>query len=249
MTPCFMISETAPPGPKIQIVYICVTHGAGSGGMAGHFVSTYRQFPAGAEHTVTVICNGGELSPVVQKIFDGTGFAFFPRSNDGFDIGGYLDFARRTKTDADLLLCLGESVYFHRAGWLARIVEAFNQFGPGMYGCFSSYLSRAHMNTTAFAVSPGFLRQYPNVLSREDRYGFEHGQFALWRRIAAAGYPTKFVTWSGFWDPNDWRKPPNILWTGNQSDLLVFSNHTDRWFAAPPATKLNWEQGANRFVG
>ena len=245
MSGCFMIRQK----PSIEIAYICVTNGQNSAVMARHFVDTYRQFPAGANHHVTVICNGGALPKHVAEVFNGTGFDFYTRSNDGFDIGAYLEFSRRVKPETALLVCFGESVHFHRSGWLARIEQEYNKSGPGMYGFFSSFLTRAHMNTTAFAITPQLLHSYPRVLSHADRYGFEHGPWAMWRRVAALKLPTKFVTWNGVWDPPQWRTPKNILWTGDQSELLVWCNHTDRYFAANPNTRYEWERGANRFVG
>jgi len=54
------------------------------------------------------------------------------------------------------------------------------------------------------------------------------------------------VTWDGTWDPFQWRYPDNILWRGNQTNCLVYCNHTDRYNAAPVETRRNWERGADQ---
>jgi hypothetical protein len=115
-----------------------------------------------------------------------------------------------------------------------------------MYGLFSSHLARAHMNTTAFAVDPRYLLGHAKVTNHRERYEFEHGERALWRRLANFNIPTLFVTWDGVWKPRQWRYPQNILWRGDQSNLLCWCNHTDRYAAAPPETKRNWEAGADQ---
>jgi len=70
-----------------------------------------------------------------------------------------------------MALFLGESVYFHREGWLKRLADAWAKFGPGMYGPFGSNLLRPHLQTTAFCTSPALLQRCP--ISTKDRYSWE----------------------------------------------------------------------------
>lgn len=241
MRNCYLTRDLS----RIELAYICVSQSPGAERHAQLFVDTYHRFPAGALHTVTVLCNGGALPPRLKSIFKGP-FNFLLRPNDpGQDISAYLQLADTTQ--ADLLVCLGESVHFWKAGWLERIAQAHQLHGPGMYGFYSSLLVMAHMNTTAFAVSPTFLKQYPLVRDRVERYEFEHGQSSLWRRVSAQGYATKLVTWDGIYDPPDWRRPANILWRGDQSNCLILCNHTQRYAEAAPEVKRNWAMGADGF--
>jgi hypothetical protein len=116
-----------------------------------------------------------------------------------------------------------------------------------MYGVFSSHAVRAHLNTTAFVVPPKVLKEYPWPLrNRSERYGAEHGQNAIWRWMHAKGYPTMLVTWDGAWLPGAWRFPTNIMSRGDQSNCLMFCNHTDRWALAPLPTKINWSKAGDR---
>ena len=168
---------------------------------------------------------------------------FYPRPNDpGWDLSGFLDVASGPAKDADALLCLGESVHFNRAGWLNRLVQAWEHHGPGMYGPFASHSVRAHLNSTAFMCSPKDLLSYPQRVwkDRQDRYSFEHGPAALWRRLHQRGLPVFLVTWDGDWPPGHWRRPQNILWRGDQSNTLFACNHTDSFEAADDRTKRSW---------
>lgn len=173
---------------------------------------------------------------------------FLPRTNDeGFDLSGYMEVARGIGKDFDALLCLGESVYFHREGWMKRLVEAWEKHGPGMYGPLASHNVRAHLNTTAFMCPPSLLLDYPVIKwTRSARYEFEHGTQSLWRRTRAKGLPVMFVTWDGEWPPGKWREPKDILWRGSQKNLLLFCNHTERWFHATPQQKHRWSENADQ---
>lgn len=194
--------------------------------------------------SLVAVCNGGPppleigimLSPLTPQ--------FFPRENDdGWDIHGYQDAAR--KFPCDIIVALGESVYFNKPNWLVPMVEAWKKYGPGMFGFFSSFLVRPHLNTTAFCVDPKFLMGWPQVTNHHDRYTFEHGKYAFWNRMAQFHKPVKFVTWDGAWDQPQWRYPDNILWRGDQSNLLLRCNHTDRYDAAPEHTKKQWSYSAD----
>jgi hypothetical protein len=228
----------------IVVVYIAVKDNPLLVSHATHFVDTYKQFPAGVDHRLIVVCNGGKLPPKMEAIFAPIKPQFLPRENDGgWDISAYIDVAHRF--DSDLQVCFGESVYFHRAGWLERLSESRKFFGWGMHGCLSSYSVRPHLNTTAFAVTPEDLRAYPFPKSKAERYEFEHGENALWRRITRLRGEARLVTWDGSYDIDDWRTPKDILFRGDQSNCLVHCNHTDRFAAASPAVKERWRQGAD----
>src|SRR6185369_6686092 len=105
-----------------------------------------------------VACQGGPLPTETALLFAGLNAKFWPRINDpSRDIGAYLDAARTVAKDYDMLLCLGESAHFQREGWLRRIVEARERYGPGMYGPFATHVIRAHLQTTAFFIPPNLL--------------------------------------------------------------------------------------------
>jgi hypothetical protein len=228
---------------KIVLCYICVTHGVNTEHFASRFVATYLAFPPGVEHRTIIACNGGPLKTEMGLLFASLpSVEFFPRENDGgWDISAYLAAARGPCFNDDMMVCMGESVYFHRAGWLKRMVDAWTEQGPGMYGFFSSHVIRAHLNTTAFCITPKALRAYSHpVRDRGARYEYEHGPGAFWRSCMINGMPVRFVTWDGIWLPTQWRAPNNILSRGDQSNLLCWCNHTENYFNADAATKNLW---------
>ena len=225
---------------KILLVYVAVSQGLRTEEFAERFVRTYLNFPAGVGHEMCVACNGGPLPEKAGLPFTVVKTTFLPRVNDGgWDITAFQDIAADTR--AEMMVCLGESVHFWREGWLKRMVEAWTEFGPGMYGFWSSNLVRAHLNTTAFVTAPAFLLHYPRPANRQDRYDFEHGEHAYWRMLAGIGKPTKLVTWDGCYDPPEWRSPRDILWRGSQANCLAWCSHTDRYRALRPTVKRQWE--------
>jgi hypothetical protein len=232
---------------KVAICYICVTHGPITADYASRFVATFNEFPPGADADLMVICNGGPLSTELAMIFAPLNPIYYPRTNDpGWDISAFQDAARGPCADYDAVLWLGESNYFHRAGWLKRLVEAWGEHGAGMYGPFSSNLVRAHLNTTAFMCSPELVKSYPiRAVNRKTRFEFEHGPSALWRKAFARKLPVRMVTWDGEWEPRRWRTPNNILWRGNQSNCLMWCSHTDNWHHETPVRKARWSQLAD----
>lgn len=230
---------------KILIAYICVTQGRVTEEFSARFIGSYLACPPEAEHQTLIVCNGGPLRRELSVLFDPIGPAYLPRINDdGWDISGFMDVA--AKVPCDMLVCLGESVYFHRPGWLARTVKAWEKYGPGMYGFWASHLVRPHLNTTGFVTSPELLLQFPRPHNRKERYEFEHGEHSFWRHVHSQALPAKLVTWDGVWDPFQWRWSPNILWRGSQENCLMYCNHTDRYRAAPVKTRQSWERAADQ---
>jgi hypothetical protein len=232
----------------ISAIYIAVTHGDKTSDFCARFAATWNQFPPGADCDLIVACQGGPLDTETSLLFASLNARFWPRVNDDArDLGAYLDAAKSISSDYEMMLCLGESVHVHREGWLKRLVEARERYGPGLYGPFGTYVIRAHLQTTAFFCPPSFLREYPlKVTNRKERYEFEHGERALWRRLHARNIPVKLVTWDGEWSPRQWRLPQNCLWRGDQSNLLMHSNHSQNWQEADETRKRNWSASADR---
>ncbi len=234
--------------PKIAVLYTCVSQGPKTDDLVARFASTYHSFPPGYPHDLVCVCNGGVPTSVQAATLAAAGTPkFFPRKNTpGFDLDGYMDAARGPCKDYDMLLLLGESCTFWRAGWLARLVEAWQKLGPGMYGPFSSNCLRPHLQTTGFACAPAMFNYWPEpIRNRQDRMAFEHGPAAFWRRVAAHGWPVALVTWSGEYKPRKWREPENILWKGDQSALLWHCNHSDRFAVGTPHRKRSWQAQAD----
>jgi hypothetical protein len=191
---------------------------------------------------VLIACNGGPLSTELSLIFAPLNPLMFVRENDpSWDIGAFIDAARGPCKDYDAILCLGESIYFHKEGWLKRYVEAWEKTGPGFYGSFSSNFIRPHLQTMGFFTTPYILQKYPvKILNRSDRYQFEHGENCIWRRVVSWGLPVRLVTFDGEWEPRMWRMAQNIHYRGDQSNCLMWCNHSDGYANADAKTKAQW---------
>ena len=229
---------------RIVVCYICVSRGPISAEYASRFVATWQEYPPGADCDLMIACNGGPLPTELVLILSPLGPLMFPRENDGgWDVSAYISAARGPCSGYDAMLCLGESNYFHKAGWLKRLVAAWERYGRGMYGPYSSNAVRGHLNTTAFFCPPLVLAQYPErVFDRPSRMEFEHGERALWRRVAQRGMPVRMVTWDGEWDSRRWRMPDNIIWRGDQTNCLMWCNHCDGYSNLDPEHKAQWQR-------
>jgi hypothetical protein len=232
---------------RVVVCYIAVCNGPKTQDFCARFVSSWHECPPGFECELIVICNGGPLPTDIALMFEGMNAKMWPRPNDeGFDISAYIEAANGPCKDADIMLCLGESVHFHWPGWLRRLVEAYKKHGPGLYGPFSSNTIRAHLQTTAFFCPPKLLREYPRMVkNRAARYEFEHGLNSLWRFVHSRGLAVRLVTWDGEWEPMIWRMPPNIHYRGDQSNCLMWCNHSDGFAAADPIRKRSWARFAD----
>lgn len=233
---------------KICLLYIAVTNGPKTFDFASRFSASYHAHPPGCNHDMIACCNGGPLDHETAVVLSGLNAKFWPRKNDpGFDLSAYIEAARTVAANYDALVCLGESNYFWKPGWLKRIVDAWEKHGEGMYGPFATHVIRAHLQTTAFVISPRLLCDYPLLVNdRPSRLEFEHGERALWRRLRKKGYPVKLLTWDGEWNPGQWRLPENVLWKGDQSNLLWRANHADRFAEGDAKRKRNWQRSADR---
>ena len=228
---------------KFCVAYVAVTYGPMTSDYCARFVATWHEYPPGVPTDLVVLCNGGALTTEQVIMFSGLKARMFVRPNEGKDIGAYAEAARTCCAAYDAVLFAGESIHFHRAGWLKRLVDCWIKMGPGLYGPFASNMVRTHMNTSAFFTSPLFLNQ--STIDITDRYAWEHGPKAFWRWMASRGKPVRLVTWDGDYDCRAWRSPPNILWRGDQSNCLMWCNHAERWANATPRLRETWSRGAD----
>jgi hypothetical protein len=105
----------------------------------------------------------------------------------------------------DLMLFFGAHIYFWRAGWLERLVQAYLENGPGLYGTWAFHQPRPHIRTTAFACAPELLDCYPHVVHDGGRYAFEHGDDSLTLWAQRSGFVTNMVTWDGCYPMDQWK--------------------------------------------
>jgi hypothetical protein len=59
------------------------------------------------------------------------------------------------------------------------------------------------------------------------------------QHVVHMGWPAMLLTSDGIWLPQQWHKPKNILWRGDQS------NHLEQWEQADKKARANWSKGAD----
>ena len=215
--------------------------------MAHDYVNSVLHNPGGVECDNLIICQGGEALSEFRELFSRLpNCCFYVHDDSGLDIGGYIAASRVIRTP--IMLCMGGNSTVGRSGWMKRMVEAWDKYGPGFYGSLSSFQCRPHFNTSGFWCSPTMLMLYPSpVITQADRYEFEHGKGSCWLRCLLAGFPCKLVTWDGEYDWPDWRKAPNISCRGDQSNCLTYFriNYQYAHFCRPEGNHLDAEAKRN----
>lgn len=213
---------------------------------ARKLVQSYHLHPPGAEHRTIIVCQDGQPTDEMLKLFDTLPDATLYHHDDtGQDIGAYIAVARIIGTP--LMVCFGGSTFVRREGWMKRMVEAFGKYGPGLYGPTASYQISPHLNTTGFWCHPDLLAECGRkIVTRHDRYEFEHGADAFWKHVQfKMGLPVKMVTFDGEYDWQDWRTPPEIYHRGGQTACLTHFRHMLNYQLASPRRKLEYERDAN----
>lgn len=233
---------------NVAVVYTAVTGGPLTSDLASRFIATWHEHPPGAPCDLWVACNGGPLLSEQVLMFAALNAQMFPRVNDaGKDLTGYIDAARGPCAGYEMVLFCGETVFFHREGWLKRLVDVATRYGPGMYGPWGSNVVRAHLQTTAFFCDPKLLTRYPMAITNhEARMQMEHGENSFWRWVERQGRPVRLVTFDGDYEPRMWRYPQNIIWRGDQSNCIMWCNHCTAWFETTPANRHAWSMNCDQ---
>lgn len=209
---------------------------------ARKFVSSYKQFPAECEHELTVVfCNGAATRGMIN-IYGGLSPRLVFYDGPGRDIGAQQEVATGVESKCDFSVAINSRVYFHKAGWLRRMMEAREQNGPGVYAAMASFEGcplgqvwpNPHLRTAFYGMDTELWRQFPHkVNSREDSFRFESGEWNIANWCESNGHRAMLVSWGGCWDRKDWRKVPHGFRSGNQSNCLVWDRHTDIFFSDP----------------
>ncbi len=174
------------------------------GPLAQRFVRSYVENPPGlTDHELIIGLNGGELDIFKERLFQPLSPGWFEHNNFGKDLGLFMAFADRV--ECDLLICLGAHIRFHKPGWLDRIVEAYLENGPSVYGAWAFHQPRPHIRTTALWLPPELLRMYPYIVGDKQRYGFEHGPESITLWSQSKGFEPMMVTWNECLEMKQWR--------------------------------------------
>ncbi len=220
---------------KVSIVYIFPENG-GNGHLdrAINFVLGYQCFPPGHDHDTVIICNGGKANEEVRFLFDSLpNVRLIEHDDSGFDIGGFQKAAK--EHPCDLMVFFGGNTYFRRAGWLARMVQVYEIYGDGLYGCTgnqgdSRFNVFPHVRTTGWWTNPKWVNLHPlRVTDNSQRYPYEHGAHGISTWMLREGRHVWVAGWNDVRPLHDCDAMPEGFHKGTQANLLVGDRLT-----APP---------------
>ncbi len=104
-----------------------------------------------------------------------------------------------------------------------------------------------HVRTNGFVMARGHvLRAWAGlrVRGKIDAWRFEHGRRSLTRRVARLGLRTVVVGRDGTaYDPPDWDRS-GTFWQGDQANLLVADNQSDRYASGTDRDRADLSAGA-----
>ena len=200
------------------------------------FCDTWRKFPPGVRCTVYAVTQGADASEQLIDMFIGLPVVF-ERYDKGADLGAQQYIAR--VSDDAFQVNMTTRCYFHREGWLARLVAARNDFGPALYGVSSSMEGgRFHICTRAFSYDTADFKLYPHdITSRDQGVFFECGEGCLTDWMKSIGRFPYLVTWDTVQLATQWVEVENGFRNGNQEQMLVWDKHSDAYTNANPEEK------------
>ena len=127
---------------------------------AERFVDTYFKHRPGYPAWVTVVVNGEKITPEITKLFEGVPAEFKLYEGNGMDLGSQ----QMVAAEGDhFQVNMTSRMYFHREGWLSRMIKTRETYGPGLYGMTASHEGgKMHICTRGHAYdSEGFPGNIP----------------------------------------------------------------------------------------
>jgi len=210
------------------------------------FIETYAAHPAGAQHQLIVGVVGQDLNGSRRRAFDSLKCRFIDLPADGWGITCFQKIAGNLESDF-AVFCEAKT-YFHRAGWLKKLVEARMSYGEGFYGGSGhSHECFPHLRTALFGCHPNSLSSLRPITNREEAGQFEHGKDNI---TIAFNSRAHAVMWDEVvhYPFNVFKK--NYFRDGDQSNLLAFDRHTDLYAGASEGRKRILEkQTRGKYVG
>lgn len=208
------------------------------------FAHTWREFPPMVDCKLMLVANNSDPKGVERDIFKDLDVEWVRYDGAGCDAGSW-------QLAASLIhgfqVNFTSRCYFHRAGWLKRLVDARNLGGPGLYGTSASHEGgRWHVCLRAFGIDCEDFKAYPLTYDTRDKgVGFEVGNGSepgsLTEWMIRRKKPPTIVYWDSIHGQLTWDSPDNIFRRGNQEQMLIFDKHTDEYQNASDAEKLRLE--------
>ena len=197
------------------------------------FIDTYTAHPAGAEHELVIGLVGKDSTGNRLKAYEPFKCRFIEVSEDGWGITCFQKIA--WQLDSNFAVFCEAKSYFHRAGWLNKMIEARTSLGEGLYGGSGHSLECVpHLRAALFGCNPKALTSFRPITTRDEAGQYEHGKDNFTEIFKNRAH-------SVFWDsivhyPFDTLTKNNFR-DGDQSNLLALDRHTDLYAEATEARK------------
>lgn len=199
------------------------------------FIAGWWQFPPEEECELVPVLFNWDHTGKVTNLFEGLPVQEFPLYRGlGADLGAQQFVAMEYCQPEDFVVCFTSRMFFHRSGWLKRLVNARSEFGPALYGMSASHEGgRKHLCTRGHALDAADFRRYPHVItSRDQGVFFECGEGCLLEWMKSIGRSAYLVSWAGVFAEPDWFSFPNRFRHGDQTNLLCFDKHSEAYHRA-----------------
>lgn len=219
------------------------------------FCDTFKQFPPGCDYEVWAVCNWGEPTDEVREWFYGIKTRFIPYFESGCDLGGHQHIPQLLAFPDEkerMIIGFTSRCYFHRTGWLKRLMLVRETIGASLIGCSASKQGgKIHVCTRAFALSVWDWMKYPlDINSRQRGPLFEvgadnpNGNLMEWFNRERENRSV-VVHWDDVFQlPHEWERyvaSKGRFRDGEQNAMLVHDFHTDLYRDASPEKKVEME--------
>lgn len=213
------------------------------------FTDSLRAFPPGCEYDLWVVTNRPvpDETPLhwldwAVNSFNGLKPMWMNYTGSGADIGSLQTYVNSCQENEFVVFC-NTRVYAHREGWLKRLVDARETFGPGLYATsVSREGGKLHACGRCFGVDSDDFKEYPHVIdSRDKGHFFEIGDGCFMEWFLSIGRNRNLVQFDGITHSE---KHPlvNGYRSGNQSNVLVWDKHTQYYAHSDSAEKTRLEK-------
>lgn len=219
-----------------------------------NFAKSYTAHPSGIDHKLYIIFKGfynPEHIKRAKSCFKNLHYESLYFTDDSFDIGAYLDAAK--KIDSKYICCLKTSSVILAHNWLLKLYVNLSDSSVGLVGASGSFESlrhndcknfpdfpNPHIRSTAFMLKSRYMVKFfanYKIKSKDDAWLFESGQFSLTNLIYAQGKECLIVGKNGRGYSSPFWKVSGTYRFGSQENLLVGDNITKFYMNAPSSFK------------
>lgn len=226
------------------IALIYLARGADSDHVARfqRFLSSYKRFSAGMDHTLFIIFKGFDNATHLaegQEVFRSLDYHTLFTSDDSFDLGAYIE---ASHCISHKRVCfLNSNSEIASDGWLAKLAVNFALPHVGAVSATGSFESLSslgdsfprfpnpHIRSNAFMIQRDiFIDMLAGIKlkSKRDVYSIESGENSVTRRIFERGLTALVVGRDGRGYTPSWWPHSQTFRQGSQSNLLIHDNQT-----------------------